>query len=328
MRRREAVVLVVKGDLVEQPLVARLEPVLVGNDAAGGVDDLGRSLAAVERLEFLQRIRLGPDPNGLPDYPIQVDEHPAAQELVDLSLPGRIGTRQILERVRLVWRVVIDVHIRIAIEPLDQEVDDLLEGTLLFIRIVAPEGVMDRLPALPLEGDGVFENAKEVLEAVVADEGISLHVEEEVVQRWRWERLEAQVLAERRQDLKRKRVAMPLLHLETSLLSEPGDSHLVDAVDRLVDRTGAELGNRLDSREVQAPGLISTHAGDQAEMVVLPTAELAHVDPAADAAVVDRIWIGGRGWPKHGLLELTLDAPVVGPVVLQAQLLLTAIAED
>src|SRR5438874_1956843 len=80
--------------------------------------------------------------------------------------------------------------------------------------------------------------------------------------------------------------------------------------------------------------LIATHAGDQAEVVVLAPARPADVDPAADTAVVDRIWIGPPTLPfpsgggKDDLFELALYAPVVGCIVLQAQLFLGAVAQD
>src|SRR5439155_26623730 len=98
------------------------------------------------------------------------------------------------------------------------------------------------------------------------------------------------MLTKRRQHLKRKRVALPLLHLEPSLLAKSGERHFVDSVDRPVKGAGAELRHGLDAGQVQAARLVPTHAGDEAEMVVLATAGLADIDPAADAAVVDRIW--------------------------------------
>src|SRR5438093_7305149 len=63
-------------------------------------------------------------------------------------------------------------------------------------------------------------------------------------------------------------------------------------------------------------------------MVVLATAGLADVDPAADATMVDRIWISHHGRRKHRLLELALYASVVSGIVLQAQLFLAAVAKD
>src|ERR1700694_2916853 len=127
---------------------------------------------------------------------------------------------------------------------------------------------------------------------------------------------------------------MQLLPLEPSLLAEAYERHFVDSVDWLFDGTGAELGDGLDPREVQPACLIATHAGDEAEMVVPPPAQLADVDPAADTAVVHRIWIGAptlpspRGGGKNNLFELAFDAPVVGAIVLQAQVFLSAVAED
>src|SRR5207248_6096557 len=120
-------------------------------------------------------------------------------------------------------------------------------------------------------------NSEEVFDAVVADERIALHIEEEVVRGWGWECLEPEMLAERWQHLKRKGVAMSLLHLKPSVLAKAGERHFVDSMDRLVDRTGTELGHSLDSGQVQAARLIAAHASDQAEMVVLATSRLADV---------------------------------------------------
>src|ERR1700694_1772122 len=109
---------------------------------------------------------------------------------------------------------------------------------------------------------------------------------------------------------------MPLLHLEPSLLAEADERHFVDSVDCLFDGTGAELGDGLDPREVQPACLIATHAGDEAEMVVPPPAQLADVDPAADTAVVHRIWIGAptppspRGGGAKNPVAMTVVAPV------------------
>src|SRR5260370_28124030 len=92
-----------------------------------------------------------------------------------------------------------------------------------------------------------LEDAEQVLEPVVTYKRIAFHIEEEVLRRRRGERLEAEALAERRQHLKRKRVALPLEHLQPGLLAKAGERHLVDALDRLVDRAGAELGDGLDT---------------------------------------------------------------------------------
>ena len=137
-----------------------------------------------------------------------------------------------------------------------------------------------------------LQDAEEVLEAVLADEGIALHIEEEVIRCWRGQRLETEMLAERWQDLERERLTCPLLHLEPSLLAKPAQRHLINPMDRLVDRTGAEFRYGPDAGEVQPAGLVPAHPGDKAKMVVLATAGLADIDPAADAAVVDRVRVG------------------------------------
>ena len=63
-------------------------------------------------------------------------------------------------------------------------------------------------------------------------------------------------------------------------------------------------------------------------MIILPPAQLADVDPSADAAVVDGIGIGLDGRSQNRLLEPTLDAPVVGAIVLEAELFLGVVAQD
>ena len=63
-------------------------------------------------------------------------------------------------------------------------------------------------------------------------------------------------------------------------------------------------------------------------MIILPPAQLADVDPSADAAVVDGIGIGLDSRSQNRLLEPALDAPVVGAIVLEAKLFLGVVAED
>src|SRR5260370_33941665 len=99
-------------------------------------------------------------------------------------------------------------------------------------------------------------------------------------------------------------------------------------MDWLVSRAGAELGDGLDASEIQPARLVAAHAGNQAEVIVLTATGFADVDPAADAAVIYWIWIGRHGRREHRLLELALHAPVVGGIVLQAELLLTAVSKD
>src|SRR5207245_10853200 len=120
------------------------------------------------------RVRLEGAPNRLPDHTIEIDQDHAAQQAIDFLLAGGVGTGQLLEDVRLVGGVVIDVQVGAAVEPLDQEVDELLEGALLGIGVVPPEVVVER------GATDHHQDAEQVLQAAVAHERVALDVEEQV----------------------------------------------------------------------------------------------------------------------------------------------------
>ncbi len=60
----------------------------------------------------------------------QVNEDAAAEEVVDLVLARAVPAHEALERGGLVARVVVDVQARVALEPLVDEVDEVLERLL------------------------------------------------------------------------------------------------------------------------------------------------------------------------------------------------------
>src|SRR5436190_21276483 len=79
---------------------------------------------------------------GLPDDLEQVNEHAAAQEVVDLVLARTVFAHQALERRGLVTRVVIDVQVRILCAAHTNEVDEVFERLLLLRAIVRPESAI------------------------------------------------------------------------------------------------------------------------------------------------------------------------------------------
>ena len=122
------------------------------------------------------------------------------------------------------------------------------------------------------------------------------------------------------------------LDLELGLVAEPLERGVADAGDR-----GCRRAPRRARRVVAMPtcgelaGLVAAHAGDEGEVVVGAAALLAHVDPAADAAVVDRLGIGVDGVPgraTHERLVARLERAVVGGVVGDAEWVLLAVAGD
>ncbi len=70
-------------------------PRVRGDRVGGGGDIAGAQLRPhVERLQRLEAERLGADPNALAHQRIQVDQRPAAQQLVDLVLADPVASGQ------------------------------------------------------------------------------------------------------------------------------------------------------------------------------------------------------------------------------------------
>ena len=92
-----------------------------------------------ELLDLLQPVRLDPGAQPLAHHLQQVDEHLAAQQLVDLLLARRVRAHQPRQRRRLVGRVVVHVHLRELAPALGDEIDELLERRPLAVGIERPE---------------------------------------------------------------------------------------------------------------------------------------------------------------------------------------------
>src|ERR1700726_3106191 len=143
------------------------------------------------------------------------------------------------------------------------------------------------------------------------------------------------MLAERSQHLEGQFASLFPLDLQLGLLAEPGEGILINALNR-VCRARGQGRHRRNAGQLEAPGLVAAHTGYEAKVVILPPAQLADIDPSADAAVVDGIGIGldasslpsPRGGGKNHVLEAALDASVVRAVVLEAELFLGVVAED
>ena len=124
---RAAVLLVVALDLGEERLVARLEPGLERDDRVVAALHLGVALEAVERLDRLDRVARGRGAERLADDAVEVDEHLAAEEVVDLVLARPVLAHQPGQRGALVGGVVVDVQPGVPAAALDEPVDEPLE---------------------------------------------------------------------------------------------------------------------------------------------------------------------------------------------------------
>jgi hypothetical protein len=94
--------------------------------------------SAWRRLDFLQRITVDTGAKTLPHDRVKIDEHAAAQQLIDFVLARRVRAHQLLDRCVLVGAVMVDMHAGIGGEPRVHEIDELLEYSPLAVAVVRP----------------------------------------------------------------------------------------------------------------------------------------------------------------------------------------------
>ena len=243
----------------------------------------------------------------------------------------RMPAHEPLERGRLVRRVVVDVHLREARVPLDDEVDQPLERALLagqrdVGRLVGVERPDGRELAVDVD------HAEEVVDAVVERVRVALEVEEQVAGDRAREGWRARA---------RDRSARPAwasssswigfgsaatLDLDAGLLAHALDAGCARPVEWRVERD-RRRGQSHDG--VQLAGderlaLPGGDAGDEREVVVSTPSQLAQLGPAADVAMLDRLGVGrgrrvdgaaapARRTSRDRLLEARFGRPVSTP---------------
>ena len=170
--RADAVLAVVRLDLRQDRRVALDHPALELDDRGAAVLDRRGAVEVEQVLDLLQPVPLPRDHQPAPDDAVEVDEHLAAQEVVELGLARAVAAHHPPQRRDLVLRVVVDVHVRVLGEPRVDEVDEPLEGRLLLLAARRPQR-LERVVAVA--------EAPEVLEAALGvPERVALEVEEEV----------------------------------------------------------------------------------------------------------------------------------------------------
>src|SRR6185436_14812509 len=122
---------------------------------------------AVVALERLDRVALLADLYPLAHDGVEVDQHLAPQELVDLLLTGRVAGRERAQGRALVRRVVVDVQARIVRELLEHEEHEPSQRLPLRVFVVRPQARVA----------GARPPAPEVLEPTVRErERVTLEV--------------------------------------------------------------------------------------------------------------------------------------------------------
>src|SRR5204862_907949 len=109
----------------------------------------------------LDRVAVDRGAQGLARDAVEIDEHLAAEEVVELGLTRAVLAHQPLERRPLVGGVVVDVHAREAAAALREQVDQLLETGLLLDLVACPQTFVARLAVVDLDpAEEVFEPAR------------------------------------------------------------------------------------------------------------------------------------------------------------------------
>ena len=76
---------------------------------------------------------------------MQINEPLGAQKPIQFHAASGMPSHEPLERGRLVWREVVDVHAWVGLPPLHEEVHELFKGQTLRVARKAPEGSILRL---------------------------------------------------------------------------------------------------------------------------------------------------------------------------------------
>ena len=295
-----------------------------------GIAQVDLAREPVEDLHLLDRIALHGGTQRLPDGAQQVDQDAASKQVVDLLLARAVPAHQPLQGGRLVWRVVVDVQVRVGTESLSQEVHQRLERAPFAI-----EAELTRLVARPegMERAIGLEDAEQVVEAVVEGEWITLEVEEQVARRRFGQRGEAAFGIDRpgrppdgKARIGDRRVRRPSSWIRacsrTRFRAPSPTPSSRGAIGSGRSPRASRVGD-VATRECLA--LPAADAGDQAQVVVVAAALDALGRPAADVAVLDRLRIGrgrrirGRRLVGHGREEPVARTPVVRHVVVDPE---------
>src|SRR5690606_2335566 len=225
--RRQAVVAVVAFDASQQLvpsliIATKLQPRLkVGEGRVRGAQ-LDGPPEAVEGLELFDRIAFDGCPQGLPDYPVKIDEHFSTKEPVDLVFPGRVTAHEALHCRGLVRSEVVDVQIRIALEPLHHPIDELLEGLPFIGAIQRPSSrVLPRCVCQP----------EEVLDPVRKRVGICLDVEKKIARGGRGKRAKSLIRDDRLQELISRLACPAALDLDPCLITNLLQCGAMESID-------------------------------------------------------------------------------------------------
>ena len=299
-----------------------MQPALVVHDRQSAVGDEVGAVEGIQLFELLDRVGLDADAHGLRDDLGEVHEQPLAQHRGEFGLARAVSGREPGERRRLVVAEVIHAHV---LEPglatsLCDEVDQCDQRRALGLWRVGPEGLVLR-GAVRVDP----RKAVQVFQSFLAAIRMSLDVVEQVPGVRQGKEVEPAPVTHGKQELDSRectrvvRLAGASVVLESRLslqLAQRVDFQAVD--DEVVVRRG-ESGERRDACLDEGLAVGVGEPGDEGEVVGLAPGAVAVLVPATDRAEVDgdRLRRSGEA-VEYGLLEVALDASVVGGDFVQA----------
>ena len=292
----------------------------VGDRALDQAHALGRfaqiltALVSEERFQVLDGVALDTGDQGPLDHLVQIDEGVAAQQRIELDLPGGVAAHQSFEGHGLIRREVVHVGARVARSKTDNEIDERLEVAAFLFWLRSPQRRVLLLPA------GIRHDvAEQVLLHAPLGEVVALEVEEYVAFGRLGEKREAMLGVERRPEFVERFACVPALLLHAGLVPNAHQCRL-RAAKR--SRHGIERGQirqTLYPLRAETLDLPSGYTGHVAEVIVAPSAFLAIGPPYAIVAAGHTLRVCRCGIAEEGI-HLTRQQPEVRPVVVDAVL--------
>ncbi len=289
--------------LVQNLLILRFAPALIGHDRATRRLDLAVALAIVKSLHrFDGIVRFRSDQPAAHDSE-QIDEAAFPQQPVEESLTDPIFRGQAFERCDLVWRVVIDARSGVLRNPRAKKRQQVGQCPRFCVVVMGPERL-----ELPVEPDAV-----QVFEAALVV-WIAFDVVEQVARLRFWQQVEAFA----RLGCPQFEIWLPGFAglLQAGLRDQTGLGVISHPADRMIQRR--ESLQCVNTRCFKLFDLTTTDVGDIEQAVFgLPDA-IAMIGPAAQAAI--GTWHRARRRRiRYECFQPFARHPCIGRVVCQAQ---------
>ena len=126
-----------------------LDPARILNNGINGGGDIRGAFGAVEALDLLDGVTVLANAQAVADDLIEVNEDIVAKQLINLVLSGIVACAQPANGAHLVGGIMINVHPRVLLPPVENPVHEAFEGELLSIAVMRPPVIESKLSGSP-----------------------------------------------------------------------------------------------------------------------------------------------------------------------------------